>query len=314
MWPFTNGIFNTLVTNLRRQQLPSPGYERIGIPTPDGDELALDMASLKSSKAILMIHGLEGDSQSSYVKGMVRAIHELGLDALCLNLRGCGGGLPRKPKTYHSGKSEDVSTVVQYLQERMNYEQIGVIGFSLGGNLALKYAGEQESRLPAFIKFISGIAVPYDLKAVVRELDKPRNVLFRHHFLRTLKIRARKMVHQFPKMPVRNHLVQKVSTLEGFDEAFTAPVNGFLSAIDYYRESSCIDYLAQIDRPTLLVAAQDDPFIPFSCTPVSEIKGNEHLRLVESSNGGHLGFGHFRMPFLLWHERLAMAFIKQHLC
>lgn len=260
-----------------------------------------------------MIHGLEGDSQSSYVKGMVRAIHQLGLDALCLNLRGCGGGLPHKAQTYHSGKTEDLATVVQYLEERMNYKQIGLIGFSLGGNLMLKYAGEMERKLPTFIKFIAGIAVPYDLKAAVRELDKPRNLLFRHHFLRTLKRRARKMVYHFPDLPVRKDLVQKVSTLEGFDEVFTAPVNGFLSAVNYYNKSSCIHYLSGINRPTLLVAAQADPFIPFTCTPNSKIECNEHLRLVASKNGGHLGFGHFNLPFLLWHEQLAVAFIKQHL-
>ncbi len=240
-------------------------------------------------------------------------MEELGLDTLCLNLRGCGGELPYQPATYHSGKTEDLATAVDYVSRHFSYHAIGIMGFSLGGNLLMKYAGEQQNQLPNFIRLLTVIAMPFDLKQVVRQLDRSANWLFRYHFLRTLKRRAMQMKQWFPDIPVQTEALKATKTLEGFDEEFTAPVHGFRDANDYYDQCSSAAYLPAIECPTLLLSAKDDPFIPQHSIPKTLLRSHTWLNFTECAHGGHLGFGNYRMPRLLWHEQYCKQVLKYYL-
>ena len=243
---------------------------------------------------------------------MVRGIQQEGADALCLNLRGCDGRPPQTPQTYHSGKTDDLETAVAFIKSRYRYQNLGILGFSLGGNLVLKYAGEKQRELPLNIPWLGAIAVPFDLQQVVHELDRPAKGLFRHHFLRTLKRRAIRICRLFPNLSPKPETLKKVKTLKAFDEAFTAPVHGFEDAEDYYRRSSCKPFLSSIARPALVISAGDDPFIPANGIPRSLLAGNPNITLLEAKEGGHLGFGEWLMPATLWHERACRLMIRRH--
>lgn len=312
-WPFRNGTFNTVFTNVYRWRIPLPAYQRYQVPTPDSDALALDVASIRSPYALIMVHGLEGDSGSSYIRGMVRAAHQKGYDALCLNLRGCGGGLPLQPVTYHSGKTTDLAATIRFIQNRFSYEALGLVGFSLGGNLVLKYAGEKGKELPSLIKAICTQAMPFDLARAVKEIDRPGNWPFKKHFIYSLKNRARKIKERWPQINVSRTAIKEVNSLQGFDEVFTAPLNGFEDAMDYYLQSSSAQFLSGIDRPSCLITAIDDPFIPGDQIPYSTIADQQQLTLITTQYGGHLGYGDLPFPMILCNEEACCNFMQAYL-
>jgi predicted alpha/beta-fold hydrolase len=312
-WPFTSGWFNTIATNFWRSVGRPVAYQRSFVSTQDADTVAIDTAGIGSSCALLMVHGLEGNSYSAYMRGMARAAHGIGADAISMNLRGCGGHEPMQPATYHSGKTEDLAAVVEHLQQQRIYRQIGLIGFSLGGNLVLKYAGEQGSQLSASISAVSAMGMPYDLAQTAEAIDQPRNWLFKQHFLSSLRQRAIHMKARWPALPYSTKAIRAIRSLWAFDDSFTAPMNGFAGASAYYQQCSCKHFLADIAVPTQLVSAQDDPFVPAESVPCSEIRRQPHINFLNPQHGGHLGFGQWRMPGLLWHEQQAGGFMSHHL-
>ncbi|PSR05553.1 MAG: hypothetical protein BRD49_04535 [Bacteroidetes bacterium SW_10_40_5] len=180
---FQNKYFNTIFTNLWRDAWLQTSYVRKRIETPDQDFLDLDLASAGSNKALLLVHGLEGDAYAPYVKGMVKAAKQAGWDAVSLNLRGCSGTINWQPNIYHSGRSEDLHNAILHLLEQEAYQYLAIIGFSLGGNLTLKYTGERAERLDERIKAVTAVSVPFDLENVALNMDQISNVLFRYRFL-----------------------------------------------------------------------------------------------------------------------------------
>lgn len=312
-WPFTNGWFNTIATNFWRSTGRPVAYQRSFVPTHDADTLAIDTAAAGSSWALLMVHGLEGNSYSAYMQGMARAAHAIGADAISINLRGCGGHQPTQPATYHSGKTEDLAAVVEHLQQQQTYRRVGLVGFSLGGNLVLKYAGEQGSQLSPFIRAVSAMGMPYDLAQTAEAIDRPRNWLFKQHFLRSLRQRAIRMKVRWPELPYSAEAIRGIRSLWAFDDVFTAPMNGFANASAYYQQCSCKHFLADIAVPAQLVSAQDDPFVPGDSIPRSVIRKQPRISFYSPQRGGHLGFGQWRMSGPLWHEQQARRFMSHHL-
>ena len=310
---FKSGHFNTLITNLWRESQIKVNYQRNRIKTKDEDFLDLDLSQVGSKNGCLLVHGLGGDTYSAYMKGMTKAVNEAGYDAIALNQRGCSGEINYQPVTYHSGKTEDIGEAVDYSLNRLGYDQLILTGFSLGGNLVLKYAGEHETQLDSRIKGIAAIANPFDLKLAALRMHQFQNKIYEKRFLKNLKHTALAKKRQFPNLPTHQKNVLNAKNFFEFDEVFTAPVNGFKDAETYYALSSSKNFLAKIQTSTLLVNASDDPFIPPQVFPHGIIDQNPNLTFLNPQYGGHVGFGDWGLNQELWHEEQFLFFTEKNL-
>jgi predicted alpha/beta-fold hydrolase len=241
--------------------------------------------------------------------GMVRALNRRGWDALAWNLRGCSGEPNKLVRSYHSGATEDLETVVGHVLKRHRYRSLALIGFSLGGNLTLKYLGEKGRDLDDRLQTAVAFSVPCHLKSTALHLSKLTNKLYLGLFLASLasKIRAKRRI--LPgRVPPMN--LWRVTSFREFDDLFTAPINGFRDAEDYWKKSSSEAYLSGIRVPTLVVNAADDPFLPERCYPRKDAKKNPNLFLEIPKSGGHCGFIAFNPAGEYWSETRAAEFLK----
>ena len=300
----------TILPNLLRtvKQI-KPIREKIN--TPDGDFLELDWYLKDSSTLAIISHGLEGNSDRPYMKGMAKIFTDSGIDALCWNYRGCGSEMNINPQLYHSGATTDLDTVVKIGIDK-GYEQIVLIGFSLGGNITMKYVGEQENNLATQIKAAIAFSVPLDLAAGGREISKPHNWMYSQRFLRNLKNKVRIKHQQFPEIIPLNGL-NEIKNLREFDDIYTGPIHGFTGADDYYSQCSAIRFLAGINIPSLIVNAKNDPFLPDECYPYELISQYPNIVFETPDHGGHVGFMEINKQGYFWSEKRALAFAKQHL-
>lgn len=305
-WPFTNGHFASIFPTLFRK-VPPPEYRRQRIDTPDGDFIDIDTINTSGDKVAILCHGLEGNSKSSYITGMGQTFASAGWDVAAMNYRGCSGEVNRTLRFYHSGATDDLNTVVNYIAKK-KYEEIFIIGFSLGGNLVLKYLGEKKFKIPENISRAAAFSVPVDLRNSSDELAKRKNWIYTKRFLLKLhkKVTAKKelmpdKIDDFHFLGIRN--------LIDFDEYYTAPIHGFKDADDYYAKNSSIQWLNEISIPTLLVNARNDPFLGTACYPENIAMKSEFLQLLTPKFGGHVGF--YQKGQLYWSEKIALAFSRQ---
>lgn len=288
--------------------------------TPDGDFLDLDFMPDRGRPLVLVLHGLEGHSRRRYVLNTLVALQEAGLDGVALNFRHCSGEPNRKARTYHSGDTADVGYVLTRLAERFPGRALGVVGFSLGGNVLVKYLGERgpgpapaqaPGPLPAAAVAIS---VPYDLAAGADLLARTlMGRLYNKYFLDSLLQKVREKAALLEDR-VDLGAVFQARTLRAFDDRLTAPLNGFRDAQHYYDESSAQRWLGDVRTPTLLLHAVDDPFLPRERIPRRIMERNEYLHPVLTERGGHVGFvrgGPGRLAF--WAERAAADFLARRL-
>lgn len=309
--PFLRGEhIETIIPGLfRKPKDITPEYERI--ETPDGDFLELDWYRAKSPNLVVISHGLEGNSSRAYMKGMAKIFIDNGIDVISWNYRGCGPELNKKPILYHSGASYDLDTVVKH-GIKIGYKSIHLIGFSLGGNITLKYVGEQASSIYHEIKSAIGFSVPVDLAAGCIKISKPGNRLYALRFLRNLKKKAQLKHQQFPdKFPLNG--IDKINDLWAFDDVYTGPVHGFKNAQDYYNKSSSINFLENITIPALIVNAKNDPFLPDECYPYEIANKNDNITFETPKHGGHVGFMSFNNNGYYWSEKRALDFVKEAL-
>ncbi len=295
---FRNGHVQTVYARLFRRVAPVP-YVRERIITPDNDFLDLDWCHVQSSddpsttrdepRLAVLCHGLEGSSSGSYIVAMARAVTSAGYDALAWNYRSCSGEMNRQPRYYHSGSTDDLHTVLEHALQRKTYRHVVLIGFSLGGNLVLKYAGERGASLDPRVKRVVAFSVPCDLAAGAAALTRGINQLYARYFMVSLiqKIDAKR--HILPPALVK-HDYRHIRSFQEFDDRFTAPLNGFLDAQDYWWSCSSIRFLPDIHIPALLVNARDDPFLAGDCLPFETASHSDNLFLEVPDYGGHLGF------------------------
>ena len=281
-------------------------YQRERIETPDGDFLDLDWSTAKSNdfrRLAVISHGLEGSSSSTCVRGMTRALNRREWDVLAWNYRGCSGEVNRLAQSYHSGSTEDLDLVVHHVLKK--YEEVALVGFSLGGNLTLKYLGERA--VDPRVSAAAVISVPCDLAACSAKLARPENLLYMRQFLSSLriKVRAKAHIHRLDTTGIH-----RIRSFRQFDDLYTAPLHGFLDANDYWQQCSCKTFLPHIQTPTILVSAEDDPFRATSCYPFEEAKANPNLCLIVTKHGGHVGF--LDTGPETWSERIAAAFFAEH--
>ena len=283
---FKNRHVNTIYSSLFRKTKPL-SFKRKRIETLDDDFLDIDLIENGSRKIVILCHGLEGSSDSKYIQATVKLLSLNGYSVAAMNYRFCSGEINRQLVTYHSGKTDDLHAVINYVLP--NYDSVYLVGFSLGGNLILKYNGDSLFSLSPKIKANVAISVPVDLKGSSISLKRFENVLYRWRFLRTLSKKMHLKHQQFP-----NELdvvpLKKVKNLTDFDDFFTSKINGFKDAEDYYLKASSKQFIPNITKPTLLINALDDPFLSESCFPISEAEENPNFYLMTPFHGGHVGF------------------------
>jgi uncharacterized protein len=238
---------------------------------------------------LILVHGLEGSSASGYARSMVHAALERGWVTHRFNMRGCGGTDELAVTGYHAGQSSDL---LAFLRERRRNSTlpIFVIGFSLGGNVTLKLAGELADGAAALLTGVCAVSTPIDLAACAAALGQPRNFIYQGRFLDRLKDRIRRKNRLSPDVYTLEHL-PKIRSIEQFDEHYTARLFGFGTAANYFRTQSSNQFLERIRVPALLIQSKDDPMVPF--TPVFEhpaFASNPCLTLLAEEHGGHLGF------------------------
>ena len=228
--------------------------------------------------------------------GMAQAALYAGNDVLAWNFRGCSGEPNKQLRFYHSGATEDLHTIVLHAIKTGLYAQITLIGFSLGGNLTLKYAGElgislfpESGQVSEKIRQVIVFSVPVDLGASSDYLERPANFIYKHRFLKSLKNKIRLKSALYPGSLDLQKL-ESVKTIRAFDEHFTAPLHGFNGANDYYAKNSSINFIKSVKLPTWLVNARNDVFLPNACFPEAEAKASEYVNLVIPEQGGHCGF------------------------
>ena len=281
--------------------------------TPDRDFLDLDFGPdpNPSSPLVLVLHGLEGNAHRGYCVETYRAAESHGMASVGLNFRACSGEPNLRARAYHSGETGDLAFVLSGLRERFPTRPLVLVGFSLGGNVVLKYLGERGELEPAGVAGAVAISVPYDLAAGARQLETSflGRHLYTRYFVRSLAEKVRLKAHLLEEAFDLAGIADAAS-IRAFDEALTAPLHGFSSAEHYYRESSSAAFLAGVRVPTLLLHSMDDPFLPADAVPTSEMSSNPWLHPVLTPQGGHVGFvsGSLGRP-RFWGEESAARFL-----
>ena len=282
-----NGHLSTIYPTLfRRRSSPSIVRERLELP--DGDFIDLDWSEQKCSRLAIIGHGLEGESSAKYMLGLSVALRKRGWDTLAWNCRGCSGEPNRLLRSYHSGVSGDLGHVIAHAIPK-GYQSIALIGFSLGGNIVLKYLGEQGSNLHPEVKAGVTFSVPCDLTSSSLRLAEWDNKIYMSHFMDGLKD---KIIQKNKMFPGRLNLngIKSIKTFSQFDDRFTAPLNGFLDARDYWLRASSKPHLEAIQIPSLMIQAANDPFLTEACFPKKIAKASKSLHLEIPRHGGHVGF------------------------
>lgn len=242
---------------------------------------------------LILVHGLEGSSASGYARSMVHAALQRGWVTHRFNMRGCGRfGEATADElsltSYHAGQTSDLLAVLRE-RRRVSSLPIFVIGFSLGGNVALKLAGELEEGAGGLLAGVCAVSTPIDLAACARALAEPQNFIYQGRFLNRLKDRIRRKNRLAPDVYTLEHL-PKIRTIEEFDDHYTARLFGFGTAANYFRTQSSNQFLERIRVPALLVQSKDDPLVPFPVFEHPAFASNPCLTLLAVEHGGHLGF------------------------
>jgi len=274
-------------------------FEREILRAPDGDALVLDhVAGPPGSPRLVVLHGLEGSSYSVYVQGMAALAVAAGLRVTVLNFRSCARDpanvqrwLPNeRPRLYHSGETTDLDHVVRTLAAREPGVALAAAGVSLGGNVLLKWLGENPNQRA--VRAAATISVPYDLAAGARHLTSPIGRFYTRHFLPTLCAKIGGLAERFPEVAraVDMPAAGRARDFHAFDDAATAPLHGFAGAADYYARSSSLGFVGRITTPTLCISAEDDPFLPRRVLDEVRAAASPEVSVLVTRRGGHVGF------------------------
>lgn len=305
---FKNAHINTSYRTLFYKN--TINYSRERISTPDLDFLDLDFSTVGSNTIVITMHGLEGSSQSSYMISVIQYLNIYKIDCLALNFRGCSGEDNKHIYSYNSGKTDDLGVVINHVLANYSYKNIILLGYSMGGNIALKYLGEIANT--AFeIKGAIGVSVPCDLEGSSTILSKWYNAIYLNKFMSSLKEKSLLKIQKFPNSLLTKEAILKTKTFEDFDNVVTAPLFGYKSAKDYWTRCSSKQFIPAINKPTLLINALDDSFLSKSCYPFDEANNHQYLNLELPKYGGHVGFNtSYFGKDLLWSEKRILDYIQ----
>lgn len=284
-WWLPSPHLQTLWPTLARHG-PRPELQRERLELPDGDFLDLDWTARTEGPLVLVLHGLEGSSGSPYARGILAAIHDAGWRGVLMHFRGCSEEPNRLARSYHSGETGDLAHVLGVLKTRYPETPLAAAGYSLGGNVLLKYLGEQGER--AGIRCAVAVSVPFDLGRAADRLEQGLSRLYQWHLVGKLHRSLHRKL-RLGRVPERYAGCVQLATFRAFDDQVTAPLHGFSGADDYYRRSSSRQYLKGIRVPTLILHARDDPFLPPDAIPQPrDLSPAVTLKITEK--GGHVGF------------------------
>ncbi len=303
---FRNPHLQTIYPTLLRR-VGGVVYKRERIDTPDEDFLDLDWIRRGAKKLLIISHGLEGDTQRAYVKGMARAARQRNYDILAWNFRGCSGVPNLRPRLYHSGSDDDLDTVIRHVFAHYDYHEVRLVGFSMGGNISLVYLGRRGEKVDSRIKGCAVFSVPGNLADCSRALARPENRVYMKRFLQLLHAKVKAGQAAFPEL-INDRDYHLIRDFYDFDNRYTAPLHGFKNAEDYWRQCSSARFIPGIRVPTLLVSARDDPFLGPGCYPFREAAANPCFHLETPAHGGHVGFVSFNRQKLYWSEKRALDF------
>lgn len=302
-----NGHLNTILNSLIRKPEPII-FNRERIITPDDDFLDVDFYQKGKNKVAILCHGLEGSSDSNYIQGIASLLSTQGFDIAALNYRFCSGEINKQLSSYHAGHTDDLNLVLNQLEP--NYTEIYLVGFSLGSNMILKYLGDRKYKLSPKIKAAAAVSALVDLEGASLELSKTKNIIYSKRFIQTLAKKMQLKHQQYPQ-DVAIEQLKNVKKVIDFDNYFTSVMNGFKDAKDYYAQSNSLQFLKDIEIPTLIINALDDPFASKTCIPTKEAEANENLYLMTPKYGGHVAFFEFNKKYLWSEEQIATFFTKE---
>jgi predicted alpha/beta-fold hydrolase len=282
-------------------------------PASDGETLDVELLPDRPGQpGVLVLHGLEGSSRAPYVRGLLAVIEARGWNGAAISFRSCGPTPLTGRRLYHSGDTADLPLVAERLRARWPGVPLFAVGFSMGGNIVLKWLGEEGERSP--LDAAVAVSVPFDLGACATALDGPGLFpgIYRYRFLRTLRRKALAITARFPGA-LDAAAVRSCRTFARYDELVTAPLFGFAGAVDYWSRCSSAGFLARIQRPALLLSAEDDPIVPGATIPRAAIAANPLLDGRIFARGGHVGFvtGDWRRSYAV--DALALQFLEARL-
>jgi len=295
-----NGHLQTIAGNYfsRVNHLPLPEAQLVEVSPATANQIASQVLcqchwqpeKVRATRpTAIIVHGLEGSSESQYVVGNANKLWRAGSNVVRMNMRNCGGTEALSPTLYHSGLSNDVLVVMNFFVEQYGLHSMSLIGYSMGGNLVLKLAGELGTTAPAVLRSVIGVSPAVDLQPSADALHLPQNRLYELKFLRNLLRRFRRKAMLFPHAYDRNHAVG-IRSLREFDDRITALYSGFTSADDYYYRAAAARVLDRIAVPSQILHALDDPFVRLSAESRDKIDANPNITMRESRHGGHCAF------------------------
>jgi uncharacterized protein len=320
-WGLGNTHVQTFAGKILRPKLDVP-LHRERVETPDGDFVDLDFAGWPGSPSagvgeeaplVLVLHGLEGTVRRRYMTSTYRALLGAGLRPVALSFRGCSGEPNWTARAYHSGETGDVRFVLELLRERFG-GPFGLVGYSLGGNVALKFLGESGDAARPLVGAAVAISVPFDLAAGAERIE--RGLLGRFYSWYFISKLRRKILQKRDLLRdvCDTDAALRARTLREFDDVATAPIHGFRDATDYYARSSSAGFMAGIRVPTLILHSRDDPFLPEDRIPLAAIEANPHVAAILTERGGHVAFvgGTLLRPHF-WGERVLAGYLAERL-
>ncbi len=302
-----NPHFATILPSVFRN-ITEVNYLRERLILKDNDFLDIDTINNNKQKAVILSHGLEGNSDKHYIKGTAKLFLQHGWDVIAWNCRSCSGELNKAQRIYHHGDVEDIGEVVEWASLKDQYKTIGLIGFSMGGVINTKYIATQKDNLSEKLAFNIAISTPCDLEACALSLDQKNNFIYKRKFLTSLKNKLMLKAEQYPGM-IDIERLQTIKKWSDFDEYFSARMNGFANRREFYQQSTLLNFLEEVNIPTLILNAANDPLIPFDSNPISMAKFNKKLQVEITKYGGHCGYTQRNDEFT-YAERSALKFAE----
>lgn len=311
-WWLYSAHAQTIYPTLTRRPGIGPVSRRERIELPDGDFIDISWADndlLPDRPLVILLHGLGGNMQSSYVSGLLTAFNQQGWRAMLMHFRGASDESNRLARAYHSGDTADFNFLLNLLAEREPDTQKAAVGISLGGNVLLKWLGEQGGQ--SLLTTAVAVSVPFQLRLAADRMSQGFSRIYQRYLLAKLRKTFAKKIQQLREIPPPLQNIERWQCFWTFDENVTAPLHGFSGVHEYYRQSSCRSYLAAIDTPTLILHAIDDPFMTEEALPAEE-ELSSLIRLELSNKGGHVGFigGNIPGKPVYWLEERIPRYLK----
>lgn len=308
----TNGHLQTLYPYFFRKVRNLP-LKRERIQTDDNDFLDLDCTEVESSsRCVILTHGLEGSSNTGYMRGMAKFLSECEnpSDIISWNMRSCSGELNRSKFFYNASQTKDLDCVVNYALSKKKYKEIYLVAFSLGGNLTAYYLSQENGRIPSEVAGSILFSSVLDISSTINKLNNSKlGRFYTESFLCTMRDKVLKK-HEAIGYDLDLEAIKKTRCFRSFDDLFTAPIYGYQTAEDYYRDASAAKLLDKIKVPTLIVQAKDDPFLHRKSFPLRAANKNPYLHLEIPKTGGHVGFLELSQGLRYWSETRTQEFIQ----